>query len=77
MRHPVDVLIRRVDPDVPLPAYGHPGDAGADLVTTEAAELAPGSGPSCPPGFRSRCPTGTPRSCTHDPVSPPAAESPW
>ncbi|MCT9090752.1 dUTP diphosphatase [Streptomyces sp. ASQP_92] len=41
-REPVDVLIRRVDPEVPLPAYGHPGDAGADLVTTEAAELAPG-----------------------------------
>lgn len=49
-RNPVDVLIRRVDPQVPIPAYGHPGDAGADLVTTEAAELAPGSGPSCPPG---------------------------
>lgn len=41
-REPVDVLIRRVDPEVPIPAYGHPGDAGADLVTTEAAELAPG-----------------------------------
>ncbi|MFD9675677.1 dUTP diphosphatase, partial [Streptomyces sp. NPDC059981] len=41
-RHDVDVLIRRVDPEVPLPAYGHPGDAGCDLVTTEAAELAPG-----------------------------------
>ncbi|NEE48919.1 dUTP diphosphatase, partial [Streptomyces sp. SID8455] len=42
MRSPVDVLIRLLDPDVPIPAYGHPGDAGADLVTTEAAELAPG-----------------------------------
>ncbi|MFF4187464.1 dUTP diphosphatase [Streptomyces sp. NPDC001691] len=41
-REPVDVLIRRVDPEVPIPAYGHPGDAGVDLVTTEAAELAPG-----------------------------------
>jgi dUTP pyrophosphatase len=41
-RPPVDVLIRRVDPGVPIPAYGHPGDAGCDLVTTEAAELAPG-----------------------------------
>ncbi len=30
-RSPVDVLIRRTDPDVPIPAYGHPGDAGADL----------------------------------------------
>ncbi|MFE0425876.1 dUTP diphosphatase [Streptomyces sp. NPDC058953] len=39
---PLDVLIRRVDPEVPLPSYAHPGDAGADLVTCEAAELAPG-----------------------------------
>jgi dUTP pyrophosphatase len=38
----VEVLLRRLDPDVPLPAYAHPGDAGADLVTTEDVELAPG-----------------------------------
>lgn len=25
-----------------LPAYGHPGDAGADLAAAEAVELAPG-----------------------------------
>jgi dUTP pyrophosphatase len=37
-----DVLIRRLDPDVPLPAYAHPGDAGADLVAAEDVELAPG-----------------------------------
>ncbi|WP_328667529.1 dUTP diphosphatase [Streptomyces sp. NBC_00322] len=42
MRNPVDVLIRRVDPEVPLPSYAHPGDAGADLVTCEAVEIAPG-----------------------------------
>ncbi|WP_419998482.1 dUTP diphosphatase [Streptomyces boninensis] len=41
-REPVDILIRRTDPEVPLPSYAHPGDAGVDLVTTEAAELAPG-----------------------------------
>ena len=34
--------MRRLDPDVPLPAYAHPGDAGCDLVTTRDAELAPG-----------------------------------
>ncbi|MDQ1603903.1 MAG: dUTP pyrophosphatase, partial [Actinomycetota bacterium] len=38
----VDVLIRRLDPDVPLPSYAHPGDAGADLVTTTDVELQPG-----------------------------------
>ena len=37
-----EVLITRLDPDVPLPSYSHPGDAGADLVTTVAVTLAPG-----------------------------------
>ncbi|WP_233507537.1 dUTP diphosphatase [Jiangella anatolica] len=39
---PVDVLITRLDPDVPLPGYAHPGDAGADLVTTSDVSIAPG-----------------------------------
>jgi dUTP pyrophosphatase len=39
---PVDVLVQRLDPDVPLPAYAHPGDAGADLVTVEDVVLEPG-----------------------------------
>ena len=58
MRHPVDVLIRRVDPDVPIPGYGHPGDAGADLVTTEAAELAPGERAVLPTGVSIALPDG-------------------
>ncbi len=37
-----DVLIKRLDPGVPLPAYAHPGDAGADLSAAEDVELAPG-----------------------------------
>lgn len=37
-----DVLIVRLDPEVPIPAYAHPGDAGADLVTTQDVTLAPG-----------------------------------
>lgn len=40
--HPVDVHIQRLDPGVPVPGYAHPGDAGADLVTTTDVELAPG-----------------------------------
>jgi dUTP pyrophosphatase len=39
---PADVLVTRVDPDVPLPSYAHPGDAGADLVAAEDVDLAPG-----------------------------------
>jgi dUTP pyrophosphatase len=38
----VDVPLRRLDPDLPLPAYAHPGDAGADLVAAVDVELAPG-----------------------------------
>ncbi len=38
----LEVLVRRLDPDVPLPSYAHPGDAGCDLVTVEDADVAPG-----------------------------------
>lgn len=38
----VDVLITRLDPDVPLPSYAQPGDAGADLVSAEDVDLGPG-----------------------------------
>src|SRR5437762_788259 len=37
-----DVLIKRLDPGVPLPSYAHLGDAGADLTTAEDVELGPG-----------------------------------
>ncbi len=39
----VVIQVRRLDPDLPLPAYSHPGDAGADLVAAEDAEIAPGA----------------------------------
>jgi dUTP pyrophosphatase len=38
----LEVSVRRLDPEVPLPAYAHVGDAGCDLVTVEGVELAPG-----------------------------------
>lgn len=38
----VEVLVARLDEGVPVPSYAHPGDAGADLVTTEAVTIAPG-----------------------------------
>lgn len=57
-RDPVRVLIRRVDPDVPLPVYAHPGDAGADLRTTEACELAPGERAVLPTGVSIALPEG-------------------
>jgi dUTP pyrophosphatase len=38
----VPVPLRRLDPDLPMPAYSHPGDAGADLYAAEDVELLPG-----------------------------------
>ena len=37
-----EVLIQRLDPDLPLPSYAHPGDAGADLVAAADLTLKPG-----------------------------------
>ena len=39
-----EVLCVRLDPDLPLPGYAHPGDAGADLYARTDAVLAPGGG---------------------------------
>lgn len=36
--------VRRLDPDLPVPAYARAGDAGLDLVASHDAELAPGGG---------------------------------
>lgn len=54
----LDVALRRLDPEVPLPAYAHPGDAGCDLVTTVDAELAPGQRALLPTGIALALPPG-------------------
>ena len=38
------VPIVRLDPDLPLPAYAHPGDAGLDLRAREDGLVEPGGG---------------------------------
>ena len=55
---PVDVAIVRLDPDLPLPSYAHPGDAGADLHTTVDVELAPGERALVPTGISIALPDG-------------------
>ena len=36
----LELPLLRLDPDLPLPAYARPGDAGADLIAREGAVLA-------------------------------------
>jgi dUTP pyrophosphatase len=54
----VDVLIRRLDPGLPLPGYAHPGDAGADLVAATDVQLAPGQRAVVPTGMAIALPDG-------------------
>ncbi len=55
---PVDVLVQRLDPNLPPPSYAHPGDAGADLVTAIDLELAPGERAIVPTGVAIALPEG-------------------
>ena len=48
----------RLDPDLPLPAYAHPGDAGADLVTAVDVTLQPGERALVPTGIAMAVPDG-------------------
>lgn len=53
-----NVLLKRLDPDIPPPSYAHPGDAGADLRTTIDVELAPGERQLVPTGLAIALPDG-------------------
>lgn len=53
-----EVLILRLDPDLPLPAYALPGDAGADIVTSVDVELGPGERATVPTGIALAVPDG-------------------
>jgi dUTP pyrophosphatase len=55
---PLPVPVVRLDPDLPLPAYAHPGDAGADLHTTVDVVLAPGERALVPTGIALALPEG-------------------
>jgi dUTP pyrophosphatase len=52
------VEVVRLDADLPLPAYAHPGDAGADLLTTVDVSLAPGERALVPTGVAIALPEG-------------------
>jgi dUTP pyrophosphatase len=52
------VELRRLAPDLPLPSYAHPGDAGADLMAARDVELAPGERQLVPTGVAIALPPG-------------------
>ena len=54
----VNVLITRLDPDLPLPRYAKPGDAGADIVSRIDVMLAPGERALVPTGIAIALPVG-------------------
>ncbi|WP_407317629.1 dUTP diphosphatase [Isoptericola halotolerans] len=54
----LDVLVTLLDDGVPVPAYAHPGDAGADLVTTRDVVLPPGARDVVPTGVSIALPEG-------------------
>ncbi len=56
--HDLDVAIVRLDPDLPLPSYAHPGDAGADLHSTVDLRLQPHERALVPTGISIALPPG-------------------
>ncbi|HET7397373.1 MAG TPA: dUTP diphosphatase [Intrasporangium sp.] len=54
----VDVAIVRLDPGLPLPAYAHAGDAGADLLARQDVTIAPGHRVLVPTGVALALPEG-------------------
>ncbi|WP_040652490.1 dUTP diphosphatase [Ruania albidiflava] len=54
----VEVLVQRLDPDLPLPSYAHPGDAGLDLCARTTLTLGPGERSAVPTGVAIALPAG-------------------
>ena len=53
-----EVLIKRLDPDIPLPSYAKAGDAGADLATRVDFTIKPGERILVPTGISIALPDG-------------------
>ncbi|GAA3651201.1 dUTP diphosphatase [Nocardioides ginsengisoli] len=52
------ISVQRLDPELPMPAYAHPGDAGADLVAGVDVTLKPGERALIPTGIAIALPEG-------------------
>jgi dUTP pyrophosphatase len=53
-----ELPVLRLDPDLPLPAYAHPGDAGADLRAAADVVLPPGGRATVGTGIAIAVPDG-------------------
>jgi dUTP pyrophosphatase len=54
----VELLIKRLDSDLPLPRYAHAGDAGMDLYSAADVSIAPGQRTLVPTGVAVAIPEG-------------------
>jgi len=54
----MELRIRRLDPDLPLPQYAHTGDAGLDLFAAQDTELQPFERALIPTGIAVAIPEG-------------------
>jgi dUTP pyrophosphatase len=52
------VEVVRLDPDLPLPTYARPGDAGLDLYAAQSVTIAPGERVLVPTGIALAIPAG-------------------
>jgi dUTP pyrophosphatase len=54
----LSIELHRLDPDLPMPRYAHPGDAGADLHSAVEVTLHPGERSLVPTGVALAIPDG-------------------
>lgn len=54
----IEVRIKRLDPDVPLPSYAYAGDAGLDLRASESFDIVPHGRALIPTGLAIAIPDG-------------------
>ncbi|WPF65224.1 MULTISPECIES: dUTP diphosphatase [unclassified Corynebacterium] len=58
--NPIEAIkVKRLDPELPLPARAFPSDAGADLYAAESVDLAPGERATVGTGIALALPHGT------------------
>lgn len=54
----IEIPVRRIDDELPLPRYAQEGDAGLDLIAGEDVTLAPGARHAIPTGLAVAIPEG-------------------